>query len=156
MNWVTAEGGNVGVATSDQVKEYEDEKATSLPVIEKESENGAKPFKPIEFQPVESPGIYEAEFGVKGEDVIFHFWPHGYRKAAALGKTTPHFLKDFRQHVATVMLEDFGNTRVEFQDDKDVGAFFVKANGWGKNEFHRELCIKACEKIHAALGGKPG
>ena len=50
--------------------------------------------------------------------------------------------------------EGVAYTTVDIEHDPDVGAWFVKAKGWGENQFSRELSIKACEQLHKALGGK--
>ena len=156
MNWVTSEQGSVGVASTEKSREYEDEKSVSLPVIEKEADSGFKPFDPIEFQPVRSPGIYEGEFAAKDNDIIFHFWPDGFHVAQRSGKAVPRFKKDFEEKLSLTFKKHFGETRVDIQNDPDIGAWFIKANGWGKNEFLFELCVKACEALHAELGGEPG
>lgn len=147
--------------TTDQIAEADAERAKllnevkkgSLPTIRKESELGAPPFKELELQPVKSPGIYEAEFGVKDANVIFHFWPWGYHAADVAGRATPKFSKDFLPKLTRIMGETFDPKRVEIKEDPDVGAIFVKALSWGESQFHRELSVKACEALHKALGG---
>ena len=139
--------------SKDRASELDKEKASSLPTIQKESEE-AKPFDPMKFQPVKSPDIYEAEFANKNSDVIFHFWPWNYHLAEREGKTTPKFKSGFEAALRKSMAVVFQEHRLEFQRDDDVGAWFVRAKGWGENQFSRELSIKACEALHKALGGK--
>lgn len=132
------------------------ERSASLPTIVKESEAGAPAFNPIKFQPVIGTGVFEAEFGTKDDDVIFHFWPHGYHVADAANRPTPGFLPSFPATLKSVMEEVFGKNRVDIRDDRDMGAFFVRANGWVKNQFYRQQAIKACEMLFKAMGGVEG
>lgn len=125
----------------------------SLPVAQREADAGIRPFEPIDFQPVKSPSNYEAEFAVKGEDVIFHFWPWAFHDAQSKGHTPPYFRKDFREHLTVSMSKTFGPNRLQIEEDKDMGAFFVKAVGFGLNSFFRNLCIEACEDLHTRLEG---
>ena len=62
----------------------------------------------------------------------------------------------FESSLLKVMGEVFDPKRVTIEHDIDVGALFVRAKGWGEAQFYRDLCIKACEQIHAAMGGEPG
>lgn len=132
----------------DQVREE------NLPRLRKEADKGQAPFIPVRFQPVRSPGIYEAEFAAKDEDVVFHFWPYGYRKAERAGLAAPRFKKEFEATLTKVMQETFGEARTHVEYVKTMGAFFVQANGWGEHQFMRDLCIKACEVVHSRMGGE--
>lgn len=122
-----------------------------LPIAEKEASAGDKGVAPISFQPVKSPGTYEAEFAVKGEDVIFHFWPWGYHEAERRGETLPRFKRGFQNFLIKAMSEAFDPKRLVVEDDKDMGAIFVKATGFGTNQFYRNLCIDACERLHKSF-----
>ena len=155
MSWLEKAGSSVGGVTTEREAELEKAKAENLPLIQKEAE-GLRPFDPVEFQPVRSPGIYEAEFGMKEEDIIFHFWPAGYHEAQRERKPEPRFMAGFSVALTVTMGELFEDSRLEIQSDKDMGAIFVKARGWGKNQFARELAIKACEGVHSRMGGQPG
>ena len=152
MTWTEQLSTDSSIATVslERAKLFDMAKDSSLPVIQRE---GDKPFDVIKFQPVRSPGIYEAEFGVRGEDLIFHFWPYGYRLAESSGKAVPHFKKPFTTVLDVEMKKSFGTNRVELVEDKDMGSWFVKAKGWGVNQFYRELAIKVCENIHKNMGG---
>ena len=123
-----------------------------LPVVQKEAD-GVRPFDTIELQPVKGPNAFEAEFGLKGDDVLFHFWPWGYHDADRKGVQPPRFRKDFESLLKGVMGEVFGIGRVELSFDDDMGAWFVLAKGFALNQFHRELCIKAAESLFKAMGG---
>jgi hypothetical protein len=138
--------------SADRAKELETTKAESV----KHLDSVAKPFEPIRLQPVRSPGLYEAEFGVKGDDIIFHFWPYGYRAAERSGALPPKFKRNFAQVLKDSMDKSFGSNRVALSEDTDVGAWFVLAKGWGINQFNRDLAIKACEAVHKGLGGTEG
>jgi hypothetical protein len=145
----------VGV-DAQKANEYDQAKAEGLPVVTKEAEGGIKPLDPVKFQPVRSPGIFEAEFGVKGKDLIFHFWPDGYHKADRNSLAPPAFKKDFLQRLTKTMVDTFTKERVLIEEDRDMGAFFVKAHGWGENDSYREISIKVCEIFHKAMGGTEG
>lgn len=154
MNWTAQETKtrtNIELS-SEKAQELDKAKQEGLPVIQKESE-GTKPFEPIKFQPVRSPGIYEAEFGVKGKDLIFHFWPYGYHQAEKEGIRTPNFHRHFAEELPQAMKVSFNLAQVETKRDEDMGAIFVKVNGAGENQFFHELAVKVCEELHRLLGG---
>jgi len=155
MAWLEkdVETNQVSEADAERSRLLNEVKKGSLPTIKREAGEGMKPFEQIAFQPVKSPGIYEAEFGVKGPDLLFHFWPHGYHLADAQGKSTPNFTQDFMPKLKKVMHETFEHNRVELKEDRDMGAIFVRASGWGDKQFHRELAVKACEAVHREMGG---
>ena len=131
-------------------------KKENLPTIKKEAESGGPGFKPIDFQPIRSPGIYEAEFAVKEKDIIFHFFPHGYARAAHQNLATPPFKPGFLKVVKEQLALVFDAHRVDIQEDKDLGGISAKARGWGDSSYARDLCIKVCEAIHKKMGGEPG
>lgn len=141
---------NVDV-TPEMEQLFREVKKKEVPLMQREAESGTKPFEPLKFQPVRSPK-YEAEFALKGDDVIFHFWPPGYHQAEAAGQRTPNFQKGFEGLLRGCLKDTFG-TRFDLENDDDLGAFSAKAKGFGLNQFHRELAIKLCEKLHYALGG---
>jgi hypothetical protein len=158
MPWAemqTNSGAEIAV-TAEKERELNKAKEEGAPVIVKEASAGMKPFDPVEYQPVRSPDIYEGEFGVKGSDLIFHFWPANYHNAERAGKALPRFKPGFDVVLKQVFTDAFGAgvSRVEVFHDPDVGAFCVLAHGWGDNQYHRELSIKACEALHQALGGE--
>lgn len=150
------ESGAVQRLDGKKAADYEKAKAEGLPVVEKEAESGVRPFESVKFQPVISPGIYEAEFGVKGRDLIFHFWPDGYHKAERNSQRLPTFKKDFLLNLEQTMGDVFGSHRIQVQEDLDVGAIFVQAHGWGENDNVNKVAINACEKFHKAMGGLDG
>jgi hypothetical protein len=156
MDWFEMQEGSNNAANADKNRALvlDSVKEQVRGKIKEEKKAGSKQFKQVRFQPVRSPGIYEAEFGAKGKDLIFHFWPHGYHSADAQSLATPRFSKEFLPRLKTIMSETFGHNRVEIKQDPDVGAIFVKANNWGESQFCRELAIKACEAVHQANGGK--
>jgi len=158
MSWLEKEieTNKVGRTDAARTKVLDEERDAGLPTITKESDSGQKPFAQMQLQPVKSPGIYEAEFGVKNEDVIFHFWPSGYHVADRRGVAAPKFKPGFEAVLTKVMGDVFDPKRVVVENDIDVGALFVRAKGWGEAQFYRDLCIQACEKLHAAMGGEPG
>lgn len=136
--------------TAEKAAKLDAGKAVDLPKIAKEE---MKSFEPIKFQPVKSPGIYDAEFGVKGPDLIFHFWPAGYHEAERRGTKAPAFVREFPTQLGSVMTEIFKAERCEFYNDPDVGAYTVKAMGWGENQFVFDLAVKACKNLHLSMGG---
>lgn len=154
MSWKeihTASGTYIEV---DAAKEQKLEEAKKdLPIIQKEAASGLKPFELIKFQPVLSAGRFEAEFAVKGDDVIFHIWPHGYHEAERDKRHPPRFPKGFADLLVKTMGSAFDPMRIEIHEDRDIGAWFVKAIGYGSSTFYRELSIKAVTSLHKAMGG---
>lgn len=144
----------ISIVDDKRAKELDTEKETSIPAIE--SEPSYKTFDPIRPQPIISPKIYEAEFLVKGNDVIFHFWPHGYHEADDLNKILPRFPKMFQSILKESMSEVIANNSVSLaiEEDKDMGAWFIKANNLAINPMYKDLCIKVCEMIHKKMGGQ--
>jgi hypothetical protein len=123
-----------------------------LPVVLKENDQGAKPFLKLQFQPVKSPGIFEAEFGVKGDDIIFHFWPWGFAAAKTKGQVPPSFRSDFYKSMVKAMDQNFDPKRTEFVKDQEMG-YFVKARGYALHQFWKKLAIETCSQLHTILGG---
>lgn len=156
MSWTEQDPKSRTVLPVSTKREHEldEARATALPQVLKEQ--GGKGIETVRFQPVISPGIYEAEFAVKGADLIFHFWPHGYRRAVEDGKRRPEFKAGFKEVLERVMSEAFTRSRLDISFDADVGAWFIKARKWGDSSFFRELAIRACEALHLDLGGQPG
>lgn len=156
MSWTEREvatGKEVDV-TADKARMLDEVRKSSLPIVQKESESGVRPFETVKLQPVKGIGTFEAEFGLKGDDVIFHFWPYGYHDADRNeGMALPQFPKNFMKILNDAMAKVFNIDRVELALDADVGAWFVKAKGYAQNQFHRNLCIEAVTVLHRALGG---
>lgn len=140
-------------ADSKRTAELNTEKATSLPVIFKETQAGAPPFDPMKFQPVIGTDIFEAEFAVKGPDLIFHFWPYNYHSTDAAGSSTPSFKKGFKEQLLRSFESIFGKNRIVIKDDSDMGALFVKAVGWADNQFYKEQAIRAFKHFYTDMGG---
>lgn len=141
------------VVTAEKAELLDRVKRESHPIITHEAALGDKGVAAIEFQPVKSPGIFEAEFAKKGDDVIFHFWPWGLHAAERSGKPRPPFQKDF--YDALIMSVAFVYERnVEVSEDRDMGAWFVKASGAGQKQFWRDLAIKMVSDLHRRLGGE--
>lgn len=139
--------------TREKAKSLEDEKL-GLPKLQKEADQGLKPIQPIRFQPINGTDYFEAEFGVRGNDIIFHFWPWKYHETERNGRPVPRFHKGFASILVSTMGTVFDPMRVEIYEDRDVGAWFVKAIGYGTNTFHRDLSIKAVTELYKALGGQ--
>lgn len=138
-----------------KAKLFDEVKRASLPVVQKEADGGVRPFKTVELQPVKGVNTFEAEFGVKGEDVIFHVWPWGYHDADRKeGARLPEFKKGFDQVLKAAMGKVFGEGRIELSFDGDMGAWFVLAKGFSSNQFHRNICLDAAKALHDAMGGK--
>ena len=150
------ESGKEEVAGLDRTRELNEARDQALPAMLKEAEVGKKPFIPVHFQPVRSPGLYEAEFAKRDNDVIFHFWPYGYHEADRKGIAAPRFPKDFEPKLTTAMGDVFGTHRITVKHDMDMGAFFVCASGWANQQFWFDLAVKACQSLHTSLGGTEG
>lgn len=154
MNWKEQLSDGRGTITDvpeSRAELYNREKEVSIPVIAKEEE---RPFEPVTPQPVISPGIYEGEFIVHGPNVIFHFWPYGYHEADDLDRVPPRFPKNIKDVLTKAMKESLSPTELDINEDKDMGAWFVRARGLSERPFFKDLAIKACETLHKAMGGK--
>jgi len=127
-------------------------KAGSLPIIRQEANAGDRPIKPVHFQEVRSPGIFEGEFGVKDGDLIFHFWPWGLHQADRDGKPRPPFPTGFGPVLRAVLTHHFGLT--EISEQRDLGSWYAKAAGVGRKQFWFDLAVKAVTDLHHQLGGK--
>lgn len=111
----------------------------------------AEKVEPVIFQPVISPGNYEGEFGVKKNDIIFHFWPHGYHEAEDKRLAKPRFSSKFLSSLKTVVEDSFGANRTKIEFDEELGSYFVHANGWATNPMYKNMCIEFCERLHKLL-----
>jgi hypothetical protein len=138
--------------TPEKERLFNEVKAGTLPVIQREADGGVKPIKPVEYQPVRSPGRFEAEFGIKNDDIIFHVWPWAYHLAEKEGQTTPPFLAGTKDALNKAMGEIFYG-KFELTEDFDVGAYTVVVTGWGAKQFARDLAITAVKRLHELMGG---
>jgi hypothetical protein len=155
MSWKEQELASRKPLNVDAAREklLNDVKKEAHPIIIKESDAGGKTVVPVKFQPVQSPGIFEAEFGVKDGDLIYHFWPWGLHVADKSGRGRPAFKVGFGKALAEVMKDSYKNKAV-IEEDRDMGAWFVKVVDGGKNQFHRKLAINTVTALHKKLGGK--
>lgn len=124
------------------------------PIIIQEASQGDRPFEPIKFQPVKSPGLFEAEFAKKEADLIFHFWPWGLHEADRNGTPRPPFTAKFRYELQSVMDQTFDKRFVKIDEDRDMGSMFVKIAGAGAKQFWHDLGVKAVTLLHQRLGGE--
>lgn len=157
MNWTEQQmkTGEVSSVDDDKARLLNEVKNASLPVVQKEASGGVRPFKEVEFQPIKGVKTFEAEFGTKGDDVIYHVWPWGYHDADRReGQRLPEFRKDFEKLLSKSMAKVFGEGRCDISYDADIGAWFVKARGFASNQFFRNICIEAAQTLHKDMGGK--
>ena len=161
MNWVeqkteTRENIEVSEAKAKLLNEVRKD----LPVVQKEADGGVRPFEALKLQPILGSQTFEAEFGIKGDDVIFHFWPWGYHETerkngdntdGPLAQRLPKFLPDFEKKLSVSMISVF--KRAEISKDEDIGAIFVRIPGGAEFQFHRDMCVKAASELHVSLGG---
>ena len=140
--------------TPDRVAVLDALKEATLPIIKKEALSGDRAIEPLHFQPVHSPGIFEAEFAKKGNDLVFHFWPWGFIQAERSGKIRPAFPIEFLATLRHTMITHFGTSNVELNDDRDVGAYSVIVRSFGARQFWHELSVKAVTDLHKAMGGE--
>jgi hypothetical protein len=156
MSWkqqlVGSGNGEVRETPAELAKVYDAEKETGIPVLRRDAVD--KPFEPISFQPVTSTNIYEAEFGVTGKDVVFHFWPYNFHLHESVNKIPPRFPKHFPAVLKKSMEDTMSPSTVQILDDREMGAWFVRVVNLAEKPFHRELSIKACEAVHSGMGGK--
>lgn len=160
MAWTEREvatGKEVDV-TAAKAQMLDEVKKASMPIVQKESEGGVRPFDTVKFQPVKGVGTFEAEFGIKGDDVIFHIWPYGYHDADRKeGQVLPKFIPAFEATLKTSFTGTvFTPARCDFSFDGDLGAWFVRAKGYSQNQFFRQLSIEALTYLHKNLGGSEG
>lgn len=127
-------------------------KAETLPTIRQEASKGDKSVAPIRFQEVKSPGLFEAEFGLKEDDLIFHFWPWGLHIAERNGQPRPAFMPGFREALLAAVTATY-SAGVDLQEDRDMGAFSVRVLGAGKKQFWYDLALRTVKDVHKRLGG---
>ena len=162
MSWIEQEHASRQrlPVTQERALELDKTKEEEHPRLVQEAERGMKPVEPIKFQPVHSPGIFEAEFAMRqlvsdggiGRDVIFHFWPWGLHSADKTGAPRPGFKKGFREMLEQVFKKHY--TQVEIRDDRDMGSYFVRLRGAGGAQFWFQIAVKAVTDLHHALGGE--
>lgn len=164
MNWIEQEHASRRhlQVTEERALELDKTKQESYPVIAGEVGRGIKPLKEVRFQPVQSPGIFEAEFaqrdsttddGKISRDVIFHFWPWGLHAADKREEIRPSFRRGFKEALQKVMTSEYQGL-VQIEDDRDMGAFFVRIRGAGGQQFWHQLAVKAVTTLHLSLGGE--
>lgn len=140
--------------TTDRAALLDKVKTEVHPKIVREAKSGDKGIDPLRFQPVRSPGLFEAEFAQRGEDVIFHFWPWGLHQADKESRPRPAFPPGFKSTLSSVLTKAFAPDAIKVEDDRDMGAIFVRVVGLGSRQFWRDLTIKAVTDLHHALGGE--
>lgn len=159
MGWTEREvatGKETDVTTA-KAQLLDEVKKSSLPIVQKEADGGVRPFETVKLQPVRATDTFEAEFGVKGEDVIFHIWPWNYHVADRKeGTVLPKFRKDFETILRASFGKVYDSSRVQASYDGDLGSWFVLVKGYAQNQFHRNVCIEAVTLLHKALGGTEG
>lgn len=149
---VTKDSNKITPADSKLAKEWEIEKQISSGEIQKESEN-SKGFKPIRFQDFRAIGLFEGEFGEKGRDVIFHFWPDKFHENSRTNKSSTPLSKTFLTALDKATTEAIGKGRFEVVEDKDMGAVFMKIHGLKDDIFWKERCVELCKSLYLLLGG---
>lgn len=153
-NWTAQETKSRASLPVDEAKaRMLDEVRKELPVVLKEADGGVRPFKTVDFQPVRGPGTFEGEFGVKLEDLILHFWPHGYHDAERTGGRTPKFKPGFEEALRSSFKDSFKHFSIEMTFDPEMGAWFMKIPNATSSLHYRDLCVKALEALHLKMGG---
>jgi hypothetical protein len=164
MTWIEQEHSSrrqLPVTTS-RAEELNNAKKATHHVIAGEADHGNKTVSPIRFQPVRSPGLFEAEFAQQdsltddkqiSKDVIFHFWPWGLHVAEKEGKPRPAFKEGFRLRLQQVLCAGYRGP-IQIEDDRDMGAIFVRIRGAGGQQFWHPIAVKAVTALHQALGGE--
>jgi hypothetical protein len=135
-------------------QELENTKKEVLPIIAGEAEQGMKPFETIKFQPVKSPGLFEAQFAKKEGAIIFQFWPWGYHAAEREGRPLPPFTKQFREKLQPTLAKTFEDRFLRVEEVRQMGAYYVEAATYGKKMAWFDLARKAVTELHHALGGE--
>jgi hypothetical protein len=128
------------------------------PLIVHEVDQGDKGIEPVEFKEVKSPGLFEAQFGKKYNDVVMHFWPWGFHLAEKRGEPRPAFRAGMRAALELAIFDVYGRSDFvklsEDEWDREMGAITVLLLGQGAKQFWYELAVKAMKTLHRALGGK--
>jgi hypothetical protein len=156
MSWVEQElQSRKQLALSpERISVLDQAKGEGFPVITKETSFGNKQVEPIQFREIRSPGHFEAEFAKRSGDIIFHFWPWGLHAADSAGVPRPAFPKGFKDELQKAMTDVFGGEGLDVEDDRDMGAYFVKVAGFGGKQFWSDLAIRAATALHKSLGGE--
>jgi hypothetical protein len=140
--------------------EYDNARETGIPRLEREWESvdtkvGGKPIDPIHFQEVIGPKIFEGEYGVKGEDIIFHLWPYGYQQSMDDNKFPPKFHKNFKDQLGKSLTKVFTTNTVDQENHQStMGSIYVCIRGGASGMFYKQKCIDFCEDLFLNLGGK--
>jgi hypothetical protein len=154
MSWVEqAESGVASPPPPERELLLNQVKGESFPLVRKEASSGDKSVSPITFQDIRSVGHFEAEFAKRDGDIIFHFWPYGLHAADSAGKIRPSFVKGFKGELQKAMTDVFGGESLTIEDDRDMGAYFVKVANFGGKQFWFDLAVKAATLLHKSLGG---
>lgn len=157
MSWIEQEHQTKKklVITDEKQALLDKVKTETLPTIRQEAAKGDKAVTPIRFQEVKSPGLFEAEFGLKDDTLIFHFWPYGLHAAERAGQPRPAFVPGFREQLLAASTTSY-NAGIDFAEDRDMGAFSVRVFGAGKKQFWYDLALRMVKDLHKRLGGTEG
>lgn len=146
--------GHQGIASEEKARELDAAKKEQLPSLATET-SGVRPFEQIRFQPVHAHGLFDAEFAVKGKDIIFHFWPYEFHKAQKeMWTRDPKFPKQFPDKLKEAMKKSFAPNRTEQTYDEEMSAYFVKAVGYGEAMSPFVLATDVCRELYRLLGGE--
>jgi len=130
------------------------------PVITREVDRGDKGIEPVQFKEVRSPGLFEAQFARKQNDVVFHFWPWGFALAEKRGEPRPAFQPGMRVQIREAFVDIYGDSEflsvTEDDWDREMGSITAIVRGQGAKQFWYDLAVKVVTQLHKSLGGKNG
>jgi hypothetical protein len=131
---------------------YDQVRETLMPVAEAEAEGGQKPFEPVSFHPVDGPGIFDAEVGMKSGTVIIHLWPEGGRLGNARQKIKPLW----KTYLQTALGTRFRPGQGSITYVPEVDSLCVELRGLSEDLYWKEACYEALSAFYQLLGGQPG
>lgn len=149
MNWngIESRSKSTKTVTDDAKKSYDQTKEELAPVLASE---GTRVFQEVIFQQIRGPSFFEAEFGKKGDDLIVHVWPDGYRKAEEGHLARPRFKAGFETHLKDSLSSAFDLGAIEWEFN-DTGSYFLKLNGAAMNPAFFDACVKVFSTLYDQL-----
>lgn len=153
--WMKREGLSRSTApVSISSAEYDRTKMELAPKLEKAAAEKPR-FIPLELHPVRGPDLFEGEFGRRGDDVIMHIWPDGYRKAEELRRAKPPFHTGFERGLKNALATAFELGTIEYEFTKEMGAYFILIKGAGTNPMHYDACVRTFRKLYEFFSPPP-
>lgn len=158
--WKTLVGGVERELTSEQASEYAKQALLSEPVLEKAGDTKQN-IEALKFTKVLGPDTFDAEFGVKGDDAILHFWSAGSTVMVKNGKAPFPFPKHFMEKLNDALKAEFYEGRYELElgsipteRGHEWQSAYVRIPGLALAGPPRARLVQFLSDLHTALGGK--